>query len=766
MKRYLNKKNLIVLCIMVFSFILLNYSIHKLTLDTSVHSLLPSDENLKRSVALSSHSSVSDKVILYIHAESKELLDKAIDETDTIIKEEKFLKDYLPDEDDISDIRAYIQKNALILYPYGYMNDPFNENELKRRLDSKYEYLVNSPFEDLGDTFFSDPLNMSFDILKMQFSAKNYLSIYKKGVLSHDGKSFIRVFSAGFFPEDFNQSKKLTQLDKEIGKKAVGGGYQSFIYSAHMYFTESSSVMQKEVSFISTASIVFTILIFLFFFRNIELLFYSLMPILAGISLTFFSINLIYGRFGAIALAFGATTAGICIDHTIHYFSKVSYYKTLKELRSHMGLDMVMGYLTTVVSFAILPFSKIPSLTEIAVFGLLVITFSFAVSWIVLQRLVKPEEFNYKIRVLDYGEGSASMRNIFIVFVVVALIFSFKIKLEDNAFGLDMNHKELDKRGNLIKKEFSESTDNVFIGFKGDTESEALEQSIKATVSIYKDKPEYLFLNPAIFIPTENIIKDRAKYIGDNFDKDIFDKLVADSEFTCDAFDPFCNGLKELNECKYKLDCVPDYLSTELKKSVVKYKDGYYYMVHIGDRSRVKEMKKILDKDSIKYVTVDILSDSASGLLTFEKRALILVIVSVFIIFILLLIVYRDVIFALSSTLPTVTGLIACFGVSGLTNTPLNIMHITACILIAGIGVDYGIFVSTVWKKGANKLEKNCTIQSILSAALTTVAGFGVLSLSSSKALFSLGISMFVGIITSFLTAYLIIPVFFRGKNI
>jgi len=761
MKKIFNIKNSIFLGIVIISVVLLVFSVSKLKIDSTIYSLLPSDDVLARSVALTSHSSVADKVILYINVDNKSKLDQAIDETDRVLEKYCFLTGTLPTTEEIAEIRSYIQTNSLLLYPYDVLSNPFTDQEISKRLTAKYEYLLSSPFEDISEPFFTDPLNLSLDILKMQFSAGDFLSVYKNGILSEDGKSYIRIFSAGFYPEDYSKCIQLKDLDTEIRKVSKLSSYNSFVFSSHLYFLESSTTIQKEVLFISFISIILTILIFLYFFKSLSLMFYSFLPIVSGIALTFFMIMIFYGKFGAIALAFGATSAGICIDYSIHFISKLELYSTLKTFRNKIGLSIILGWITTVISFAILPFSGIGSLKEIAVFGILVVTFSFLFSWYVLPFFVKPENNNFKIVVIDFLSFSKTkfgtiITFISIFFIVLSILISLFITLEDNPFGLDMNHKQLDESSKLIMDDFGQSTDNVFIAFKGNSKSEVISESIKATIALYTTNPDLLFLNPGLFIPTEEIIKNRFEYIRNNFSLDKFNKTLFDSQFTSDAFMPFVSKYNDILNNKVVINSAPNYFVKELEKSIVEYKGQFYFMVHIGNRLKEKEVSQILNKHTINFITVDILKDSAKGLLVFEQKTIILVFISIFIIFLLLFVIYKNILVAFSMILPPVSGLCMVLAFTVITGNSINIMHLTALILIVGIGVD--------WAGNSSEVEKNRTIQSILSSGLTTVAGFGVLSFSTSKALFSLGSSMAIGIVTAFLTAYLIIPIIVRRK--
>ena len=771
------KKNLtdrlIVFSIIAFSVLLIVFSASKLKLNSQITNMLPHDENLMRSVALTANSSVSDKLLLYIHNEDSEKLDAMIDKADSVIQTAEFLTPNIPSAQQINEIKLYLQKNAFVLYPYEKFEAPFSTDEMKSRLEKKFVYLQNNPFEDLGELFFADPLNQISDLMKLQFSSSNPLSIYRDGILSEDKTSYLRVFSTGSNSGDIQKSAPLLDLDKKITSIGEEIGGNSFLYGAHFYFMESSSTIQKEVSVICVFSIILTILVFFFFFRNVELIFFAFMPVVAGMALTFFSILVFCKEFGAIALGFGATAAGICIDYSIHYLFKADFYPTLKDLRRGIGKSLFMGYLTTVLSFLLLLLSRIDSLGEIALFGCLVITFSFAFCWFVLQNILPPEKIFYHVKYLPFGEKLfPGWRIPFLCLFACLAIASVFTHLETDSSKLDIVHKKLNERAEKIITEFGESTNNVFIGFPGKTKDEAIDLAMNATLAIYKEKPELLFLNPAIFLPTKNVVRSRVDYIKNNFNKQRFLEAVAQSDFTEHAFDSFFTFLESLENGTFELGDFPSYLEMQSKASIAEYDGMYYFMVHIGDRERAEMTYACLDSLNVKYVPVDIMRDSVKGLQMFEMKSMVLIGVAVVLIFFAIFIAFRNIRIALTSILPIIAGLIGILGINAVMQKPINIMHITSAILVVGIGVDYGILSSSTWdmlfKKELSGEEwikkRNSTIQSILAAAATTLASFGLLAFSSSGALFSLGISMIFGIVSALCTAVLIIPLAYGDK--
>lgn len=771
------KKNstdrVIVFSIIAVSVLLIIFSALNLKLDSQITNMLPRDENLMRSVALTADSSVSDKLLLYIHNDNVEKLDEMINKADSVIQSVDFLTPNIPTAQQINEIKCYLQQNAFVLYPYEQFDAPFSTGEMKVRLENKFAYLQNNPFEDLGELFFADPLNQISDLMKLQFSSSNPLSVYRDGILSEDKTSYLRVFSTGSSSSDTQKAAVLLDLDKKIASISEENGGNSFLYGAHFYFIESSSAIRKEVSVICIFSIVLTIIVFFFFFRNIELIFYAFMPVIAGMALTFLSIFILCKEFGAIALGFGATAAGICIDYSVHYLFKADFYPTLKDLRQGMGKSLFMGYVTTVLSFLLLLFSRIDSLGEIALFGCLVITFSFIFCWFVLQNILPPEKIFYHVKYLSFGEKLfPNWRIPFLCLFACLAVASIFTHLETDSSKLDIAHKKLNARAEKIITEFGESTNNVFIGFPGKTKDEAIDLAMNATLAIYKEKPELLFLNPAIFLPTENVVRSRINYIAHNFNKQYFLEAVAQSNFTEEAFASFFATLKSLENGTFQLGEFPDYLKMQSDASIAQHNGMYYFMVHIGDRTRAEKTYACLESLNIEYVPVDIIRDSVKGLQMFEMKSMILIGVAVILIFFVILIAFKDIRIALTSILPIIAGLVGILGINAVMQKSINIMHITSAILVVGIGVDYGILSSSTWNTWFKKelageewiRKRNSTIQSIFTAAATTLASFGLLAFSSSGALFSLGISMIFGIIFALCTAVLIIPLAYGDK--
>lgn len=114
-----------------------------------------------------------------------------------------------------------------------------------------------------------------------------------------------------------------------------------------------------------------------------------------------------------------------------------------------------------------------------------------------------------------------------------------------------------------------------------------------------------------------------------------------------------------------------------------------------------------------------------------------------------------------AALVPVGTGLLVMFGSMGVFGMEFNLFNIIACILVIGLGVDYGIFMVC---KTADGLDR-ATDKAVLVSGLTTLAGFGALVLARHPALHSIGVTVLLGIGPAIPAALLVIPALYRGEG-
>ncbi|MBC8257227.1 MAG: MMPL family transporter [Candidatus Marinimicrobia bacterium] len=145
------------------------------------------------------------------------------------------------------------------------------------------------------------------------------------------------------------------------------------------------------------------------------------------------------------------------------------------------------------------------------------------------------------------------------------------------------------------------------------------------------------------------------------------------------------------------------------------------------------------------------------------KKATYLAIIAVFLV---LLIDFRSLKYALVGMVPLIFGAIWMTGFMEISGLKFTMMNILAVPLIIGIGIDDGVHILHRWK-----MEKNLDIvyrstgKAILLTSLTTMLGFGSLWFATYRGLGSMGIALFIGVGTCFLASLFIMPAILGLKN-
>lgn len=131
-------------------------------------------------------------------------------------------------------------------------------------------------------------------------------------------------------------------------------------------------------------------------------------------------------------------------------------------------------------------------------------------------------------------------------------------------------------------------------------------------------------------------------------------------------------------------------------------------------------------------------------------------------IFFLLLLEFRNLVYAVLAAVPLFVGATWMLGLMNLLGLEYNLANIVALPLILGMGVEYGVeIVHRFAESAGRRLDANLlstTARAITIAGLTTMIGLGSMGLASHKGLASLGLILVCGIGGCLLTSILILP--------
>lgn len=120
---------------------------------------------------------------------------------------------------------------------------------------------------------------------------------------------------------------------------------------------------------------------------------------------------------------------------------------------------------------------------------------------------------------------------------------------------------------------------------------------------------------------------------------------------------------------------------------------------------------------------------------------------------------FRSLTSVLLALLPVFLGWIWLLGLMGLAGIPFNPANIMTLPLVVGIGVTNGIHILNRYQEEANpSLLSKSTGKGVLVSGLTTMVGFGSLTLASHRGIQSLGYVMSIGVFTCMVAGLTLLP--------
>ncbi len=221
-----------------------------------------------------------------------------------------------------------------------------------------------------------------------------------------------------------------------------------------------------------------------------------------------------------------------------------------------------------------------------------------------------------------------------------------------------------------------------------------------------------------------------------------------------------------LTAAPYQLKDLPDYISSHWLSP-----NGLYKILITPehDQNKIENLKQFVSEvqEAAPSSSGLPVADQASG--TAVVEAFIQAFASAVIaIFILLLIILRNIKSALLVIGPLLLAGLLTGATNVLLNNPFNFANIIALPLLMGMGVDSGIHIMQRLKSNlsSNKeILKSSTARGVFFSSLTTMCSFSSLAFTPHVGTASMGLLLAVGIFFTLVCTLIVLPAFYGNQN-
>lgn len=601
-------------------------------------------------------------------------------------------------------------------------------------------------------------------VLASKYEGKWYVMI--RGILSRAGAKLA------------SKNNAITEIYSVCNSITAEADGTTFVFSGTPFHShESSTSASREISIIATVSMLAVIILLIFIFRSVKPLAFSVASILISIGIAVLATLTVFHKMHVITLVFGTSLIGSCIDYSLHFFTHWAGNNEVKssvEIRNHIFSSLLMAIVSTGICFAILLFAPFSILKQMSLFCLTGLVSSFLTTVAVYPYIKLPAErgnvrftksFAKIVSKLERKWVGRTVIIILFVFSILSIaVFHKNVKIKNNLLTL------YDMKGQLLQNEITASqviqyTPGGWYIISGETEEEVLLNEEKLRREFEElTGGEIGYVSTSSFVPSKAVQeKSRRAYKKLlQFAPEQFKALGFDDLENFDALMALVADCEE-SENKYvsfEAGNVPQFIESAISSAWLGKVDGKYFTVMLPTKvTDYKNYRTLASSDENIYF-ISKSQDISVDLDNLTKMIFKFFIVAYILMFIMLRFFYsmKQSLKIISVPLLIIMVVVSVFAVSKI---DMEFFSVTGLILVFGLGLDYIIYMMENEKKVAESERSECIEATAvlepfatMVSFVTTIISFGALALSSFKPVHLIGLSIFIGLFTAYISSF------------
>jgi predicted exporter len=608
-----------------------------------------------------------------------------------------------------------------------------------------------------------DPLLLFIGAMVAQSGAMGDISLQKGWATlepNDERPHYLRlmVLNTANSPYDVeNQTLAIDWLAKQ--KDALASDNITLAWTGTLAFANFGTQSAKqEISTIGLGSSIGVVLLVLFGFRSLRPLFTEFIAVTVGTLFAFVITHLVFGEIHLMTLVFGASLIGVCVDFSFYFMAMQSSrphdngFKILTPLLP----SLFLGLMTTIVAYVFLLITPFIVFRQIAVFSMVGLFAAWITSILLLPRLpalnAKPAlhalSFLGRLRAMIMPFATRRYALIGMALVVSAIGLS-QIRFNDDIRTLQSTSPALLADEKLIRQTFHQQHQSQYFILTADNQAQ-----LEHSESELLDKLSALQSQGAVTgVQAPNIQAPNIQALG-NWANSVrqSQNIALLQAIPQDVLQRYADstGLDIDDILAWQANLNNPTLSPTLSLSDLA--QHPLAPLALSDTSRIVLVQGATDRTALLelqnehtfFIEPTHALSEQFGLHRVHAQWLLLSALVCLAIGLGLLYGIKSV---LPLMLPVSLALSTTFALQALMGVELNLFSIMACFLILGIGVDYAIF----YRHGHG--QDGLVAVALFLCMLSTLLGFGLLSLSSTYAIFCFGVTVLGGVVLSFIFA-------------
>ncbi len=658
--------------------------------------------------------------------------------------------------------------------------------EIKSYLTAMRRKLAGPEGMVLKDIVAADPVGMSALVVNKILPLQTGLGdahIEDGRITSADGRHVMLMAEPKFPSSDPQKSEvlvdELMKLKGDIRTNFPGA--ELAITGGHRMAVDNARLVKVDARRCVTLGMAAMLVLCLTAYRRRWLALITFLPSLFGTLIAGMVLAYLYhGHLSALSLGLATIAIGITVDYAVYVIYHLDNAAGLDRaaVGRHVGRLLVpigVGSLTTVAAFLVMMASPMRGYQQLGIYGALGVLFSASFALLFLPLLVPiPKKSGQPPLWLTSLMGRFEawrMRRLPWLLIIMAIISVVsvaglrRLRFEGDLARMNGITQSTREDEASIRNTWGDALGMTLVIARGKTPDEALQQNDRAYEILHRragvqEVYSLALVCPSLATQSNNISHWKTFWTPAREEalRQALTQIGGELGFRPEAFDPFWKQLHAPPQF-ITLDTFKGTPIEEALKERVALGEGdnaISTVLKLDDNVNVEELRAALPGMILlhKRNLADHIAELArSGLGNFALWTGVLVAV-------ILYFSLFSVELVLATLLPLAFGLLWTFGVMGWLGLPIDIVNSIFVVFVIGVGEDYSVFFVTCkldeWRGVPGRLA--ATSAAVVISALTTIFGFAVLVFAKHPMLFSMGVTVLLGMVFSIFATLVLTP--------
>ncbi len=659
-------------------------------------------------------------------------------------------------------------------------------DEVRQYLTTMRRKLAGPEGMVLKDVVAADPVGLSAlvvaKVLPLQTGFGD-AQIVDGRITSGDGRHVLMLAEPKFASAD---SKASLALVREM-ERVVAAVEQEFpgvhvaITGGHRMAVDNASIIRGDATrCIAIGSAGMIVLCFVAYRRR-WLALVSFLPSLFGTLMAGVVLMLWQKQLSAIATGFASIAVGITVDYAIHIIYHLdgngsTDRRAIGKHLSRLVFPISIGVITTIAAFLVMMTSPMHGYQQLGLLGAIGVIFSSGFALVILPLLIpvakQPGQPPLWLTVVweKYFRWELRWRGWLVLLVVALSVVTFfglkRLRFEGDISRLNGITAATRADDALIQSTWGNALGMTMVVARGETIEAALAQNDRVFAALERDPNVAGAFSLAAVCPAPEMQRANLKRWREFWTAErqaglrtTLDQVGGELGFRAEAFDKFWQSVVG----ERPLLTLDLFRGTPLENALNERvalgtnDNAISTLVKLKNRDEAAKLRETLPEAIVldsKGLADHIAGLARVGLTRFALWTGVFVAV-------LLFLTLASVELVVLTLLPLAFGLMWTFGLMGWLGLPIDLMNSIFVIFVIGVGEDYSVFLVTSkleeWRGRPGSTAVNSA--SVLVSALTTIFGFGVMVLADHPVLFSMGVTVLIGMGFAFLATLIVVPI-------